>query len=177
MKITENQIAAPFATSDIFGNPVSLESLNGKKVLLSFYRYASCPLCNLRMHYFLEKYPAYEQQGLKTLAFFQSPAEKIRQYVVKEHSFPFPIIADPDHTIYNQYQLQSSTWGYIRGVFSRRMATANKMGLIINDPDGIRTLLPADFLVSPDQTIHTAYYGKDIGDHIPFEQIENFLRE
>lgn len=35
--------------------------------------------------------------------------------------------------------------------------------------------LPADFLIGPDLTIHQAYYGKHIGDHIGFADIEKFL--
>ena len=42
---------------------------------------------------------------------------------------------------------------------------------------GSSTLIPADFLINKDQTIHTAYYGNDISDHIPLRQIELFLKE
>lgn len=38
-------------------------------------------------------------------------------------------------------------------------------------------ILPADFLIDENGYIVEAYYGQDIGDHIPFERIENFLKE
>ena len=41
--------------------------------------------------------------------------------------------------------------------------------------DGQPNLLPADFLLGPDLTIERAYYGRDIGDHLPFSEIEQFL--
>ena len=97
------------------------------------------------------------------------------QYVTKGRDVPFPIIADPEHAIYKLYNLDKSWWGYVRGAFSLRLVRAASLKLGGNDPDGIQNLIPADFLISPDQTIHTAFYGSDIGDHIPFEQIDLFL--
>jgi hypothetical protein len=99
----------------------------------------------------------------------------VLQYVTNGRDVPFPIIADPEHNIYNLYNLDKSWWGYVRGAVSRRMVEAASLKLGGNDADGIQNLLPADFLISPKQTIHTAFYGCDIGDHIPFEQIDLFL--
>ena len=41
--------------------------------------------------------------------------------------------------------------------------------------DGNHLQLPADFLLNPDLTIARAYYGRDIGDHLPLNEIEQFL--
>jgi peroxiredoxin len=71
MKIQANQLARPFTSSDIFGEPISLADYEDKKLLLSFYRYASCPLCNLRIHDLIERYDDLKARGLHTLAIFQ----------------------------------------------------------------------------------------------------------
>jgi hypothetical protein len=34
--------------------------------------------------------------------------------------------------------------------------------------------MPADFLVDKDGIIQVTYYGKDEGDHLPFEQVKAF---
>jgi len=39
---------------------------------------------------------------------------------------------------------------------------------------GSITTMPADFLIDPKGYIQTAYYGKDEGDHLSFEQIKEF---
>lgn len=39
---------------------------------------------------------------------------------------------------------------------------------------GSLTTMPADFLVDENGVIRTAYYGKDEGDHLPFEQARAF---
>jgi hypothetical protein len=36
------------------------------------------------------------------------------------------------------------------------------------------TTLPADFLVDEYGDINSIYYGKDAGDHLPFDQVKAF---
>ena len=36
-------------------------------------------------------------------------------------------------------------------------------------------MVPADFLIGPDLTVEVAYYGSDIGDHLPLEKIYQWL--
>lgn len=43
MKLKKGDKAIGFKTEDILGNKIDLEEFRGKKVLLSFYRGASCP--------------------------------------------------------------------------------------------------------------------------------------
>jgi len=51
MKIKPGQPAKNFSSKDIAGNILSLKDYEGKRLMLSFYRYAACPLCNLRVHH------------------------------------------------------------------------------------------------------------------------------
>ena len=41
---------------DSEGNNFQLSSTIGKKVLLTFYRHASCAICNLRINEFIKRY-------------------------------------------------------------------------------------------------------------------------
>jgi hypothetical protein len=41
--------------------------------------------------------------------------------------------------------------------------------------EGDKALIPADFLIGPDLVIKRAYYGKEIGDHMPLDDIEAFI--
>ncbi len=45
----------------------------------------------------------------------------------------------------------------------------------IRKGEGAITQLPAEFLIGPDLTIERAYYGKDIGDHLPIPEIDAWL--
>ena len=175
MRLKKGEFAKDFNVIDIFGNKISLRDYSGKKLMLSFYRYASCPLCNLRVHQLIQYYPKFHEKGLEMLAFFQSPRESILKYVGKQDT-PFPIIADPNREVYDLYRVESSLKGYLKGLKkTSAFSEARKLGFKGGKAEGKKTLIPADFLIGPDLRIEVAYYGKDIGDHLPIEEIERFL--
>lgn len=166
--------APDFAVTDLDGKPLALADLKGKRVLLSFYRYAACVFCNLRTHDVIERAPEWQRQGLTVVAFFQSPAASMRKYVGKQRP-PFALVPDPDRKVYAQYGVEASGWGMIRGLTRfAEISRGKDLGLLQNDPEGETTLLPADFLIDAEGRIAEAYYAQDIGDHIPFERIDRF---
>ena len=175
MRLKKGSSALEFSITDIFGKKISLTDYSDQKLMLSFYRYASCPLCNLRVDQLIQEYDKLSSNGLSMIAFFQSPKESILKYVGKQDA-PFPIIADLDRKIYKLYGVEHSWIGYIRGGLSRTMFRALKSGFRFGKMEGKRDLLPADFLIK-DFKVHTAFYGKKISDHIPLEEIEAFLKE
>jgi len=178
MRLQTGQPAKPFAVRDIFDRPVSLQDFSGKKLMLSFYRYASCPLCNLRVHELIARYPDYRARGMDIVAFFQSPVESIRRYVGRQDA-PFPIIADPQRTVYRQYGVEMSIWGMIAAGFwwHPRMVIANLKGFWFGKMEGNIALVPADFLINPNSTIHTAFYGTTIADHVSLAQVDAFVSD
>lgn len=72
MRLNPGDKAVPFSAETIEGKTVSLESFAGKPLLLMFYRYASCPMCNLRLRDFAQHYPRLHERGLEVVAFFHS---------------------------------------------------------------------------------------------------------
>ncbi len=168
--------AKAFDTLDYLGNPISLEQYRGKSLLLSFYRYASCPFCNLRVHQISEQAERLSKLGLSIVAVFQSPVSNIIKYVGKQNP-PFPIIADPECKLYQDYGVEASLAGFLKGSATRiaEFGSAAMKGYHIGKPDGIVTRIPADFLINGDLIIKQAYYGTDIGDHIPLVDVESWL--
>jgi peroxiredoxin len=174
-KLRNGQAAIDFMAKDIDGNQVILSNFRDRPILLSFYRYASCPLCNIRLYELIQKYPNYKDAGLVVIAFFQSPLKSIRKYVTSKHKVPFPIIADPTHAIYQKYRVGSSRRGYIKGLIRlHRFIKAFRRGYWIGKMENTYTLIPADFLIR-NFIIIKSYYGKNIGDHISFIEIDKFL--
>ena len=175
MRLSTGQLAKEFRVNDIFGKPVSLSQYAGKHVLLSFYKWASCPMCNLRVYRVSQQYAQLQQQGLEILAVFYSSADTLRAHMA-QRSTPFPIIADPEMQLYRAYGVEKSLWGMMKG--GMRMGdivSIMKLGLLKTVPEGDMRILPADFLIAPDQRIKIAYYGADIGDHLPIATIEQSL--
>ena len=177
MKIKTGQPVKDFRTEDLLGNTVALQDFKGKRLMLSFYRYAACPLCNLRVHHLIQHHASFVERNLHLVAVFQSPKESILKYVGKQ-SIPFPVIADPERLLYQLYGVESSWSGFIKG--SLRLASVSSAlmkGFLPGKMEGIKSMVPADFLIGPDLSVQVAYYGSDIGDHLPIEKIKEWLEK
>jgi peroxiredoxin len=176
MSTLNDGIAAPnFAQKDIADTLIDLSKYKGKKVMLSFYRYASCPLCNLRIQDLIRHYPTFKSKGLEMIAVFQSPKSSILEYVGKQDA-PFPIVPDPEQQLYHLYGV-SGDWGkFVKGLIQPKKIFATvKNGFLPGKMENDINMIPADFLIDENGTIHTAYYGKDASDHLHIKVIENFL--
>ena len=175
MRIKPGQSAKNFSSEDLAGNTVALNDYKGQRLMLSFYRYAACPLCNLRVHHLIQHYAALIEKNLQLVAVFQSPRESILKYAGKQKA-PFPIIPDPQRRLYRLYGVESSWAGFIKGSMRLSLVTSALMkGFWPGKMEGIKSMVPADFLIGPDLTVQVAYYGKDIGDHLPVERINGWL--
>lgn len=169
------EVAPDFTATVWDGSSVKLSELRGSKIWVAFFRYAGCPLCNLRMHD-IDKRWAKEYQGrLKILAVFQSPRESIAEFMTEQPA-PFPIIADPDQALYRLYGVEEGWWGLLSLRLMADIFRAWRQSIRHGKSEGSETRIPADFLIDEDGIIRTAFYGKDIGDHIPFDVIADFVR-
>lgn len=166
--------APGFEPSDHFGRPVGFQPKKGRKLLLSFYRYASCPLCNIRVNTLISKHEALKASGLDMIGVFQSPAEEIRRYVGRQDS-PFPIIPDPEMKLYRLYGVETGWAGLVGGGLRvAALVSAFRQGFLLGQVDGPINRLPADFLIDENGLLFDCYYGRDIGDHLPLAAIEAF---
>lgn len=169
--------APDFRTTDIDGHDRQPNSRQAPWLLLSFYRYASCPLCNLRVHEISQQQARWRDLGLETWAVFQSPPEKMRQYL-GQHAAPFPLIADPDERLYRLYRVERGWWGFIAAWIRRLPAIVRAVlmrGYLPGSVEGDLHRLPADFLIDPQGRLAAAHYGRDIGDHLSLAVIDGHL--
>lgn len=175
MRFQPGQTAPEFTATDFSGVAHALSDYRGKKVMLSFYRYASCPFCNLRIHQLRQKAAEWEGKGLVMLAVFQSPAASIMEYSAGE-TVEFPIIPDPETRLYRQYGVESSWLAFAKsGLRAADIAKATAKGFLPGKVEGDMNRVPADFLIDEQGVIRTAYYGKDIGDHLDTAEVERFV--
>jgi peroxiredoxin Q/BCP len=117
------------------------------------------------------------ERNLHQVAIFQSPRESILKYAGNQNA-PFPVLADPERILYRLYGIESSWSGFIRGSLRLpSVASALVKGFWPGKMEGIKSMVPADFLIGPDLTVQVAYYGSDIGDHLPIEKINEWLQK
>ena len=174
-RIKVNDKAPTFTAIDVNGTKIDLEKYKGKKVFLAFFRYASCPVCNFRMHDILENYDQIKASGYEIIAVYESTNETLNEFL-KDENVPFPIIGDSELVLYKKYRVEKSFWRTIGSVFDKKVTSNKSKGKELFKgkkikKDGNLTRIPADFLIDENGIITTAYYGTDIGDHLPLDQI------
>ena len=183
-RVVAGEHARRFRTMDITGRVVDLADYPGRHILLSFFRFASCPYCNLRIHGMIERYAAYRDAGIAMIAVFESPRETMLRYVAGRMDAPFPLIADPEDHLYRLYGLEKS-WGKFALAFVNPRTAAKSFrdasiagfgkGFWPGKIDAAPHRMPADFLIGPDMVVRKAWYGAYPGDHLPFAMIEQLL--
>ncbi len=150
------------------------ESLKGKRFMLSFFRFASCPFCNLRVNELVQRFDEFGN-NFTVVAIFDSPLDNLIRHV-KGHNAPFPILADENNQYYQKYSIQHSVSGMFKGMVFRmpKLMKAMFKGYLPIKIKGSWTTMPAEFLIDQSGVIQLAHYGKDEGDHLPFEQVKAF---
>jgi len=174
MRLVPGNTVPDLVATDFLGNLVDLKKRR-RPVLLSFYRYASCPVCNLRMQELIRSHPRLTAAGLDLIAVFQSPAEVVACYVGRQDA-PFPIVPDHELVLYRRFGVEANWGGLFTGSVLRAAKTAIGSGFKPGRIDGPLSRLPADLLIGADGRVAIAYYGKDINDHLPLPDIEHWLQ-
>lgn len=169
-RIAPGTLAPDFTLQDHLGNEHRLSALRGQNVWLAFFRYAACPLCNLRVHRTIQRLEQGEFAGVRLLAVFQSPAASMAEYVGQQKP-PFPLLSDPEEQTYALYGLEHGAGGFMRGAVLRDGLQAARLGYHAIAPEGTVSRLPADFLIDRAGVVRDAFYGEHISDHIPFERV------
>jgi len=179
VRLEPGQLAVPFAAMTIDGTAVSLDQFAGRPVLLMFFRYASCPMCNLHLRDFAKDYAGLHERGLAVVAFFHSPASAIRAHA-GSREYPFPLVADPELRVYRQYGVETSWPRLLLSMLKPGFYASFFRALIHGFWGGFAwqmAKMPADFLVGPDGRFVAIHYGRDIGDHIRIAQLYATLEQ
>ena len=155
---------------------MSLTALRGQKIWLTFFRYAACPLCCYRVHELLAQWDQrFSRYDFTLLTVWQSQPAKLEE-IKQRYSPSFSLVADPQMDLYALYRVEKGMLkAFGKGVLDK-LGAARKVGIdVVRAWEGPATRRPADFLIDAAGVVHTAYYGENVGDMIPFPQVEEFL--
>lgn len=164
----------PILLPAIDGSTFDTDSLRGKPYLLSFLRFAGCPFCNLRIHMLVNRFDELGND-FAIVAIFDSSVSNLKHHADR-HESPFPILADEDNRYYREYGIEHSVAGMWKGMIFRMPTLLKAMlkGYLPTTFKGSLTTMPADFLIDRTGVIQVAFYAKDEGEHLPFEEIKTF---
>lgn len=153
MKLKPGVKAPDFTVNDQNGNPVSLKSLKGKKIVLYFYPKDMTPgctaeSCNLRDNYKLLQKQGYEVFGIS------ADNEKSHQKFIAKEKLPFSLLADTDKKVHEAY----GTW-VEKSMYGRKYMGTARTTFLIDEQGKI-----AEIITQVDTKNHTAQIlggGKD----------------
>src|SRR4029453_6620179 len=111
MRLNTGTLAPGFAAESIGGRRVSLEQLRGRPVLLKFYRFATCPVCNLHMHRFIQDHRMVRDAGLTTVVLYHSPADKLVE--AQDYPTPSDLVPDAGKKIFRAYGVERGLRGFV----------------------------------------------------------------
>jgi peroxiredoxin Q/BCP len=95
-----------FSAKDQDGNTISLSDYSGKKLVVFFYPKASTPGCTAQACNLRDNFMALKDRGFELLG-VSADSQKRQSNFRNKYRFPFPLLADEDHTILNIF----GVWG------------------------------------------------------------------
>jgi len=104
LKVGDN--APDIDAVDEMGNQITLEQFRGKKVVLFFYPKDSTPTCTVEACNLRDNYPDLLNKGFEVIG-ISADSEKKHQNFISKHNLPFPLIADVDKKVINDF----GVWG------------------------------------------------------------------
>lgn len=95
-----------FSAKDQDGNTINLSDYKGKKLVVFFYPKANTPGCTAEACNLRDNYKELQAQGYELLG-VSADSEKRQSNFKNKYEFPFPLLADEDHTVINTF----GVWG------------------------------------------------------------------
>ena len=173
MKLTKGDKIGDINLPSVDGKKFNIKNIAGKKTIITFYRFATCPFCNLRINEIINRYnelnPKFNMIGI-----FDSTLEFLTESM-KKHDLPFTILADENFEYFKKYEVEQSIWKFLVGstVGFFKILRATAKGYFPMEINGM-TIVPVDILINEKGIIEKVYYGKNTTDHLSFEEIRDF---
>lgn len=104
---TEAMVGSPapdFTLTANDGSSVSLADHKGQWLILFFYARDASPVCKRGCYTFAEQYHLFQSAGAAILGISEDDADTHADFA-KEIGIPYPLLADTDNTVREQYQV------------------------------------------------------------------------
>ena len=170
MRLKVGTHAPKFCLQDLLGETRCLSDYRGRRLWLSFHRYAACPLCNLHVHELSGWHDRLKKQGVDVVAMFRSGAQRVAEQY-ESRPVPFPLLSDATGEVYRQYGIETSLTGMLKAFVLPRAMKAFFSGFMPGKIDADARILPADFLIDADGVIRRVFYAADITQHLALDVV------
>ncbi|RKN81411.1 thioredoxin-dependent thiol peroxidase [Ulvibacterium marinum] len=124
-----------FEAKDQDGNTINLSDYKGKKLIVFFYPRANTPGCTAEACNLRDNYAELQAQGYELLGVSEDSQRKQSNFK-KKFDFPFPLLADEDHTVINTF----GVWGP-KKFMGREFDGIHRKTFVINEEGSISRVI------------------------------------
>jgi len=157
------------------GKIVLAEGLRDGPVVLSFQRYAGCPICQMRISELVKAIPEFTERRARLFIVLESRPERIHNLSAKA-GLPDVFIPDPDRKLYDLFLVRPGTWSKLLSLQTAATTIkATLKGYMHGAFEGDERQLPADFVIGRDRIVHLAHYGENPADNATNDQLLGVL--
>lgn len=132
--LQEGDKAPTFTGKDANGTKISLADYKGKKLVLYFYPQDDTPTCTTQACNLRDNDALLRKEGFSVLG-ISPDDEKSHLKFVGKFNLPFPLVADPDHTIIDRYEV----WGE-KQLYGRKYMGLHRTTFLIDEKGIIRKI-------------------------------------
>ena len=164
-----------FSLPAIDGSTFNMSDMQGKRVILTFFRFSSCPLCNMRIRSIIQRWDEFSNDAVMVAVFDAKIGELQKR--MKKHNAPFIIVADETYEEFNKNGVKKSffkfMWGAMRSPLTLIKATLRGYVPLTMSISKLSTI-PVDILIDEEGKVVEAHYCKDTADHISLDRMIAF---
>ncbi len=134
IQLKEGDQAPAFSGNDQNGKKIALKDFKAQKIVLYFYPEDDTPTCTIQACNLRDNYALLKQNGFVVLGISPND-EKSHLKFEQKFDLPFTLIADPSHTIINQY----GVWGE-KNLYGRKYMGLHRTTFLIDEKGIIRKI-------------------------------------
>jgi peroxiredoxin Q/BCP len=142
--LKEGSKAPAFKGKDQDGKTVSLADFKGQKVVLYFYPQDDTPTCTVQACNLRDNFSLLKKNGFIVLGVSPDEEKKHKKFEAK-YDLPFTLLADPEHTIIDKYEV----WGE-KQLYGKKYLGLHRTTFLIDEKGIIKKIF-----VKPKSKQHT----------------------
>lgn len=169
--------APNFNLPAIDGTMFDMSAMKGKRVILTFFRFSSCPFCNIRIHRLLKRWDEFSDDVVM-VGVFDANIEELSKRM-KRHPPPFSVVADETYEHFLKNDVKKSLFRVLLAPFRAPLTMLEAMfrGYIpLTLSISKLSTIPVDILIDENGKVVRAHYCKDTVDHIPIDELIAFSK-
>ncbi|RAH16318.1 MAG: hypothetical protein CMB56_000875 [Methanobacteriota archaeon] len=176
-RLTTGADAPDIVLPAIDGSTFNMSDYKGKRVILTFFRFSTCPFCNIRINRIIKKWNEFPEDTVMVGVFHAKIGELTKR--MNKHNPPFTIVADETYEFFRKNSVMKSflrfMWGAVRSPITFMQATLKGYFPMTMSLSKL-SIIPVDILIDENGKVFEAHYCKDTVDHLPIDRLIGFAK-